>query len=365
MQQQIHYFYCLRFLTDGWTPAQKKAVAEWYEGTRDWKGGNSYSGFLANIFKEVLGAYDLADREELLNSGEKTPTVTVGAGPATSGRTATATAAGAVRSWPQPTAAASEAHGAVDDALAETALKNPVGSHFAYLVEALNTPNKVELFKVVEALKKESDKPKPDDAAAYRAALLAAGRLGEADRWKVVELLRAWSNGKQFGADDGDWKKELGFWSKWFNQTFPKEPPLPNVAGDAPVVSKYKYDELLAFLTQGGGQGRRRGEGQGGLHEGAVHQVPQVRQGRRGRRAGPEHRVEALQAAGHPGVDLLPVEGHQRPVPLDAVRDQAGPDGHRPGLAARGRVHGAAKGRHEGDAEEGRGRTSSSRRWFR
>ena len=43
----------LRFLTDGWTPAQKKAVADWYEGTRDWKGGNSFSGFLLNIFKEV------------------------------------------------------------------------------------------------------------------------------------------------------------------------------------------------------------------------------------------------------------------------------------------------------------------------
>ena len=68
-----------------------------------------------------------------------------------------------------------------------------------------------------------------------------------------MELLRHWS-GKQFGADDGDWKKELGSWSKWFNQTFPKEPPLPDVAGGAPVVSKYKYDELLLFLTEKDGK---------------------------------------------------------------------------------------------------------------
>ncbi len=248
-QQQIHYAYCLRFLPDGWTKAQKKAVAEWYEGTRDWRGGNSFTGFLANIFEETLSAYDLAARMDLLISGDKTPTVTVAL-------------ARRLQQDKQPQLlpalwelskrlpAGSEPRAAVDDAVAETALAHPVGSHFAYLIEALNTPNPVEVFRVVEALKKETDKPKPDDAAAYRAALLAAGRLGEADRWKVVELLRTWSGGKQFGADDGDWKKELGSWSKWFGQTFPKESALPNVTGDRPVVSKYRYDELLAFLTE-------------------------------------------------------------------------------------------------------------------
>jgi putative heme-binding domain-containing protein len=253
-EQQIHYFYCLRFLTDGWEPVEKKAVAQWYEGTHDWKGGNSYSGFLANIFKELLTAYDLNDRKALLASGEKTPTVAIALAkrlqedkqtellPALSelaGRLATADA-------PR----ADEARSAVADAIAETALARPADENFAYLVQALNTTNTVELFKVVEALKKNPGKPKPEDAAAYRAALLAAARLGEADRWKVVELLRAWSNGKQFGAGDGDWKKELGSWSKWLNQTFPKEPPVPNVAGDPPVVSRYKYDDLLAFVTE-------------------------------------------------------------------------------------------------------------------
>ena len=251
-RQQIHYFYCLRFLTDGWTPAQQKAVAEWYEGTRDWKGGASFSGYLENIFKETLAAYDLAAREELLNSGEKTPTVTIALARRLQ-EDRQPQLLSALLELTRRLPAGSEARGAVDDALAETALKNPVGSHLAYLLEALNTPNAVELFQLVAALKKESEKPKPDDAAAYRAALLAAGRLDEADRWKVVELLRHWS-GKQFGADDGDWKKELGSWSKWFNQTFPKEPPLPDVAGGAPVVSKYKYDELLLFLTEKDGK---------------------------------------------------------------------------------------------------------------
>ena len=49
---------------DGWTSAEKDEVAAWYEGTGAWKGGNSFPGFLQNIFKEALGAYDLADRRD-------------------------------------------------------------------------------------------------------------------------------------------------------------------------------------------------------------------------------------------------------------------------------------------------------------
>ena len=258
-QQQIHYFYCLRFLPDGWTPEEKKEVAEWYEGTRGWSGGNSFPGHLQNIFKEALAAYGPADQKALLASGEKTPTVTIALArrlqqnrqadllPALSELSARLAKADA------PSSRA--VRDAVDDGITETALGHPDAENLNYLVQGLGSNNKVELFKVVEALKKAPNTPKADDAAAYRAALLAAGRLGESDRWKVVELLRHWSNDKQFGADDGDWKKELGSWSRWFGQTFPKEAPLPNVTGEKPVVSKYKYDELLTFLTQGDGRG--------------------------------------------------------------------------------------------------------------
>src|SRR5262249_39286158 len=55
-EQQIHYFYCLRLLHDGWTKEQKAALAAWYESTRTWSGGASYSGFLANIFSDCLTA---------------------------------------------------------------------------------------------------------------------------------------------------------------------------------------------------------------------------------------------------------------------------------------------------------------------
>ena len=57
-QQQIHYFYCLRLLKDGWTPEQKHGLAVWYNGTQTWRGGHSYTPFLENIFREALQSYD-------------------------------------------------------------------------------------------------------------------------------------------------------------------------------------------------------------------------------------------------------------------------------------------------------------------
>ena len=41
---------------------------------------------------------------------------------------------------------------------------------------------------------------------------------------------------------------ELTAWSKWFAQTFPKEPPLPNIGAEKTVELKYKYAELLALV---------------------------------------------------------------------------------------------------------------------
>src|SRR5207247_2562023 len=52
-QQQIHYFYCLRFLHDGWTSQQKSQLLAWYDATKTWEGGHSFTPFLENIFKDL------------------------------------------------------------------------------------------------------------------------------------------------------------------------------------------------------------------------------------------------------------------------------------------------------------------------
>jgi putative heme-binding domain-containing protein len=257
--QQIYYFYCLRLLHDGWTPAQKKEMANWYEGTKTWTGGHSYTPFLENIFRQWLACCDLADRKEILADGEHHPLATLVLAQRLQNDLQPEllpelkalaermnTAKGLFRG--------DDLRRAVLDALVKTALKDKSAKSFAYLVEGLGTPNRLLLSDVVEALQKVPAMPAKDDAAPYRAALLAANNLDAGNRWQVVLLLRHWSGDRHFGGDEGDWKVELSAWAKWFGQAFPKEPALPNVDGDKPTESKYKYADLLAFVEKGAGK---------------------------------------------------------------------------------------------------------------
>src|SRR5262249_40910040 len=96
-----------------------------------------------------------------------------------------------------------------------------------YLVRGLESANVLVVFDAVEALKKSPAKPKLDDAAPFRSALLAGNKLQTNQRWKAVELLRHWSGGRKFGYDDGDWKEELGAWARCSGRPSPTPPSLP------------------------------------------------------------------------------------------------------------------------------------------
>jgi putative heme-binding domain-containing protein len=257
--QQMHYFYCMRLLHDGWTAQQKKDLAAWYERTEKWTGGHSFTPFLENIFRECLADYDLDERKAILAGAERQPLVALVLAQRLQRDLQPALlpalkeladrigdGKGLVRGDQLKTEVA--------DALVKTALREPSPKTFPYLVQGLTTSNRLLLADVVEALEKLPAVPAKDDPAPYRLALLAAGRLDEDNRWLVVKLLRHWGDGRHFGADDGDWKQELGAWATWFGQAFPKEPPLPNVTGDKPAESRYRYDDLLAFLDKGDGR---------------------------------------------------------------------------------------------------------------
>lgn len=258
-KQQISYFYCLRLLKDGWTPDRKRALAAWYDTTKTWTGGHSFTPFLENIFRETLGVYDDADRRAILADGDKRPLPALVLAQRLQAEQRPELLP-AVAELASRVAGAKGLHRgdelrqALAEVLVRTTLRNPGPGSFNYLVQGLHSPNKLLLLEVVEALRKQSATPAKEDPAPYRALLLAAGRLDENSRWKVVQLLQHWSNGRKFGGEDGDWKVELGAWSKWFAQAFPKEAPLPNVAGDKAAESKYKYADLLAFLEKGDGR---------------------------------------------------------------------------------------------------------------
>ena len=71
-KQQIWYAYCLRKATAGWTPELHRAYFGWFPRTGQWKGGNSFRGFLNNIRTEALAnVTDEALRKELDASSAK------------------------------------------------------------------------------------------------------------------------------------------------------------------------------------------------------------------------------------------------------------------------------------------------------
>jgi putative heme-binding domain-containing protein len=254
-QQAIHYFYCLRLLKDGWGHDEKFGLADWYDGTRTWQGGHSFGPFLENIFREVLGTYTLAERKELLERAETRPLPAL-------------VLASRLQIEPQPELFPAlqwladrlskgpevfrgpELKQVVLGALLKTMTTHPTPESWPYLVNGLASANPLLRSDSLRALRKlPAVKPKAEDGGPYRSLLAAAAGLSPQDRWEAVELLRQW-NGRSFGAAKANADAELPLWAQWFSQTFPKLPPLPNVAMGKASQSKYKITELLPVLDK-------------------------------------------------------------------------------------------------------------------
>ncbi len=282
-EQQIHYFYCLRLLHDGWTAEQKNALLGWFESTAPWSGGNSFRGFLDNIFKDLGPAFTAEDRASVLAKADQYPRSAalllkfapagqlppVGKLVEVYDRLAKAPAAGSdmkamlVAAIAQSKEAdapaalrqlfdkekAQRVRGAIAQSLARF---SPAEENWPYLVRGLPEADRLAVIDVIGALKKLKTKPKPDEGAPFRAVLVAASRFDERDqknRWRTVELLRHWGV-REFGAEKGQANDELKALARWFGQSFPKEPALPGSLTGKPPESKYKFAELLAFLEK-------------------------------------------------------------------------------------------------------------------
>jgi putative heme-binding domain-containing protein len=137
--------------------------------------------------------------------------------------------------------------------VAQALMRSPTADNWGYLVRGVDKANSPTLDQLIDTLKKSEIRPKADDPAPFRAVLSSAGRLNEKERWNAVQLLRHWSNNKQFGADPGEWKPELEAWTRWFGQSFPKEQALVAL-GSAGAEGKYKFKDLLAFLESADGK---------------------------------------------------------------------------------------------------------------
>lgn len=252
--QQIHYAYCLRLLKDGWTSSDKQALLAWYDTTKTWSGGHSFTPFLENIFRESLQSYSPQDYKTALAAGEKTPlaTLVIAQRLQLDRHPEVLPELGALANRLAKTKIdyrGPELIQAVEDALARTALGKPSAESLTYLVKGLATKNPLLRSEALATLYKlDKAKPKGDDPSPFRTVLQATPQLGNnKEKWQTIELMRRWT-GQSFGSEPENWEPEWKLWARWFAQNFPKEPPLPFTAAAKPAESKYKLEELLSFL---------------------------------------------------------------------------------------------------------------------
>ncbi len=274
-QQAIHYFYCLRLLHQGWNAQLKQAMLAWYENTKTWSGGHSFAPFMENIFKDWTKALSSEDRLQALEQADQMPHVatvllrledSLSPNKLTSlygklaqqkdessknAREAIFEQLGRTIQSPVTQSAVRQLAESYPDQ-AETAArilaKAPTLENVPFLLRGLASTSPVVLKDCVQALLATGYRPKIEEAAPYRAVIIAVNRLDARNRPLALKLLQSWK-AQRFTPDEGDLQKELEGWSRWFIQAFPKERPLPNVS-TLTAISKWKMAELRAFLEQ-------------------------------------------------------------------------------------------------------------------
>jgi putative heme-binding domain-containing protein len=280
-QQQIHYFYCLRLLHDGWQPEEKRKLLEWYEVTRSWKGGHSFTPFLENILRDWLPCLTATDREAVFARADQLPSV-AGAilraskskelPPAATlaalytrlkksgddvpnGKELRQAVVDALARSPDPAVQPTvrkigDEEPGMRDAVARVLARYPSSENYPYLLRGLESVNPVVVNEVVAALARCPDAPKADDPEPFRHLLNASRRLGRRNLGLAVAVLQHWTGGRQFGYEKEQADQELAAWVRWYGQAFPKAPALEIKSAVSTPEGKYKFAELLDFLTK-------------------------------------------------------------------------------------------------------------------
>ena len=82
-EEQLEYARALRVLKAGWTPALRDAFFSWFPKAARFKGGNSLTGFIANIRRDAMANLDEAEKARLkpILEARPAPTASAAAGP--------------------------------------------------------------------------------------------------------------------------------------------------------------------------------------------------------------------------------------------------------------------------------------------
>lgn len=262
--QAIHYARCLVACESGWDQELRARFLHWFDVSRDWNGGHSYRGYLMNFLRDFL---ERVPQEELVMLIVEPDGKMVAAAEFVSrldqrnGAPYIDALGKALEAGKLPAQLVLAALGRIRRPEAERLILHHYRTHpedrDAAVIALANyaKPAYRELFlaaldrdnpDVVRAALRGLRAVKPEGAEDYRKVLQAALRLGNPVGWEAVQTLRKWS-GKEFGADQRQWRKELDQFLTWYSQTFPDAPPVQVAAA---TYHEWTLDELLPRVEQ-------------------------------------------------------------------------------------------------------------------
>ncbi len=278
----------LRFLASGWTLERKLQLFEFVAEAKQWDGGGSYPLYLGNAARDVARNMSAAEATEVLTHGVQLTDAALGAlyklPPQLNDQLRTALQQLDQQIDSRTDSASQQlmvgivavlARSGDDQSMAylrtiwdrnpqrrEAAAmglaQKPRGENWEYLVRSLPILESGTLQEVMRRLLTVDRAP--EDPEHIRQVILGGLRLQQHGARLALALLQQWT-GQQQQADSDDWEAGLAAWQHWFAETYPDLPParLPEDAED----SKWKFDELLEFLT--GDEGRVGDATQGAL----------------------------------------------------------------------------------------------------
>jgi HEAT repeat protein len=271
--EQIHYALVLSYLNSDWTFPLKRRYLDWYEGTRTWEGGHSFSPYLANIVGASIERLEPTERRALLIEWQKRPfaaglilansradqvpgfdkiltnILTAPVPPKEAERyealVTTAIEALGKNASPESQALLRTLYDTVPDRrslLARALAMSPTAANWPWFVKALNTDEPTTLQLVVKAMQQSDGRSsKPDEV---RAVIIAALRLGPQGGQNALALLKDLT--KTEHGQGKDFAAAVGVYQDWYKKEFPDAPPAELPKDDSKV--KFSYAQLVQFL---------------------------------------------------------------------------------------------------------------------
>jgi putative membrane-bound dehydrogenase-like protein len=268
---QLHYALTLRYLNAGWTFDLKRRLLAWYEGTRDWEGGNSLTGYVANIVGATTERFTPADRKYFVQHGSQFPAAAallvrickpeeiadyekilgglLSDSTTKSGRGGEELVAAAIQSLGKsdsPTGRAMlrrlyEDYPDRREVIARAVAAKPMKEDLPLLVRTLQFADATTMQLCLEALGDIDQRP--DNAEAYRTLIQAALKLGAGGGRSAIGVLRDWT--KADHKSGRDLNQAIAFYQHWYRDKYPTA-PAPELPKSETAKSKYTFDQILS-----------------------------------------------------------------------------------------------------------------------